>query len=169
MKIAIVYASNTKNTEMIAKAIQEELKDEEIVYFGKPTSEIREADVYIIGSWTDKGNAYHTILDFIQTLRNKKIAYFGTAGYGKDEKYYQTLFSRVKEHIDGSNQILGYFFCQGKMPLSVKDRYVQMMREHPDDAKLKVSIENFDEALEHPNDDDLKHAKEWIASIINKN
>lgn len=168
MKIAIIYVSKTKNTEIIAKAIYEQLKDKDIVYFGSPKQETIEADLYIIGSWTDKGNADSKILDSIQKLKNKKIAYFGTAGYGKDEKYYETLFSRVKEHIDDSNQILGYFFCQGKMPLQVKDRYVQMMREHPDDARLKVSIENFDEALDHPNDDDRNHAKEWISLIVNK-
>ena len=54
MKIAIVYSSNTGNTKIIAEAIKEELSNEDIVYFGKTENNI-EADIYIVGSWTDRG------------------------------------------------------------------------------------------------------------------
>ena len=81
MKIAIVYSSNTGNTKIIAEAIKEELSNEDIVYFGKPENNI-EADIYIVGSWTDKGNCSSEIKEFLTKLNYKKIAYFGTAGFG---------------------------------------------------------------------------------------
>ena len=68
--------------------------------------------------------------------------------------------------IDYSNEILGEFFCQGKMPMQVKDRYVNLIKEHPDDKNLKVSIENFDKALTHPDKNDIQNAKEWVKNII---
>lgn len=167
MNIAIVYSSNTGNTETIAKAIKEELKNENIVYFGKVVEEIPEADLYFIGSWTDKGNASKDIIEFVKKITNKKIAYFGTAGYGGSENYYNSLFERIKVNIDKSNEVLGYFYCQGKMPIQVKERYVKMMTEHPDDANLKVSIHNFDEALKHPNGVDLDNVRKWAKNIKN--
>ena len=53
MKISIVYDSVTGNTKKIAEAIYEVLK-EETISFGKDYDE--QADLYFIGSWTDKGN-----------------------------------------------------------------------------------------------------------------
>ena len=96
MKIAIVYSSNTGNTKIIAEAIKEELSNEDIVYFGKPENNI-EADIYIVGSWTDKGNCSSEIKEFLTKLNYKKIACFGTAGFGGQVEYYQTLFNRVKK------------------------------------------------------------------------
>ena len=165
MKIAIVYSSNTGNTKIIAEAIKEELSNEDIVYFGKPENNI-EADIYIVGSWTDKGNCSSEIKEFLTNLNYKKIAYFGTAGFGGQVEYYQTLFNRVKENINDTNQILGYFYCQGKMPMSIRDRYEHLIKENPEDKNLQVSIKNFDEVLEHPNKEDIEQVKLWIKHII---
>lgn len=169
MNIAIIYSSNTGNTKKIAETIKEELKNENIVYFGNAVAEVPSADIYVIGSWTDKGNASKEILEFITRIKNSKIAYFGTAGYGGSKEYYETLFERVKANIDSSNQILGYFYCQGKMPMQVRDRYVKMITENPEDAKLQVSIKNFDEALSHPDNLDLENTRNWIKEIMENN
>ena len=96
MRIAIIYSSKTGNTKMIAEWIKENLQKEDIVYFGNPTEELPNADIYIIGSWTDKGNATNDIVEALKKIKNKKIAYFGTAGFGGSEEYYKKLFERVK-------------------------------------------------------------------------
>lgn len=166
MNIAIIYSSNTGNTQILAETIKKELKDENIVYFGKTIKEIPVADIYFIGSWTNKGNASDDIIEFVKKIKNKKIAYFGTAGYGGSESYYQTLFERIKIYIDSSNKILGYFYCQGKMPIQVRERYEKLITEHPDDTNLKVNIKNFDEALTHPDNVDLDNVRKWVNSIL---
>ena len=165
MKVAIIYKSNTGNTKLIAEAINFALK-ENIVYIGEPKDGI-DADVYFIGSWTDKGMCCVQIADYIKTLENKEIAYFGTAGFGGSEDYYHSLFERVKKICPGSNNLNEYFFCQGKMPMGVRSKYVSMLQEHPDDKKLEVSIKNFDDALNHPDETDLNDASEWATKVIN--
>ena len=100
-----MYSSNTGNTKIIAEAIKEELSNEDIVYFGKTENNI-EADIYIVGSWTDKGNCSSEIKEFLTKLNYKKIAYFGTAGFGGQVEYYQTLFNRVKENINDIGGLL---------------------------------------------------------------
>lgn len=163
MRIAIVYKSLTGNTELVAKAVKEAVKGE-VVYFGEP-KECPDADFYFVGSWTDKGMCCKETAEFLKTLKNKKIAYFGTAGFGGSEEYYHALSERVKSMISSSNEMTDSFFCQGKMPISVRERYVSMLTEHPEDKKLEVSIQNFDEALSHPNAADLANAKAWAETF----
>lgn len=75
MKIAIVYKSLTGNTKIIAKSIKEALQKQNIIYFGEPKDNI-DADVYIVGSWTDKGDATEEIKKFLFSLENKKNSIF---------------------------------------------------------------------------------------------
>lgn len=166
MKTAILYKSISGNTKLIAEAIKKALKAD-VVYIGEPKEDII-ADLYFIGSWTDKGMCCAEIGNYMKTLKNKKIAYFGTAGFGGSEDYYHSLFERVKSICPASNEMEEYFFCQGKMPMSVRNRYVSMMKEHPDDKNLEVSIRNFDLASEHPNEADLKAVQDWAANVCGK-
>lgn len=165
MKVAIVYKSLTGNTKMVAEAIASALSKEELVYVGEPAEAI-DAELYFVGSWTDKGNCETSIGTFLQNLNDKQVAYFGTAGFGGSQEYYDTLASRVKTQIPPSNKILGSFFCQGKMPMSVRERYVGMLQANPEDKNLKVSIENFDAALKHPDESDLNDAQAWAKEMI---
>ena len=166
MNIAIVYKSITGNTKTIAEAIKESIYDNNIVYFGEPKKDI-EADLYIVGSWTDKGNFTKEISEFLSQLNNKKIAYFGTAGFGGTTEYYDTIYNRVKKNINESNMLLGYFYCQGKMPLRIKNKYEQLIKANPEDKNLQVSIKNFEQALNHPDNEDTENAKIWINTILN--
>ena len=165
MKIAIVYDSLTGNTELLANAIKKEIASEDLVYFGRTEDNI-EADLYLVGSWIDKGSCSGKIADFLSKLKGKKVAFFATAGFGGSEEYYQAIFSRIKPLIDLSNQVTEPFFCQGKMPASVLARYQKMAEENPDDPKIKQSIANFHQALPHPDEEDLAKAKEWLKKVI---
>lgn len=167
MKLAIIYKSLTGNTKMVADAIAAGIKDAEIVYAGEPTEGI-EADFYLIGTWIDKGSCTKEIAEFLGTLEEKRIAIFATAGFGGSKEYYDALAERIKAQISVSNKIIGQFFCQGKMPMSVRERYVSMMQANPEDKNLEVSIRNFDEALSHPDMADLQAAVDWAAEMIKK-
>ena len=120
------------------------------------------SELLYIGFWTDKGNADSDTLDFLSKLKNKKIFLFGTAGFGGSDAYFQKILGNVKSAIDSSNTIVGEYMCQGKMPQSVRERYVKMKEnpEHPDN--IDALIENFDKALSHPDSDDLERLKNII-------
>ena len=49
--------------------------------------------------------------------------------------------------------------------MAVKDRYVSMLREHPEDKKLEASIQNFEEALTHPDSEDLEKLSEALDEL----
>lgn len=159
MKIAIIYKSISGNTKLIAEAIYNALK-ENVIYIGEPGEGIK-ADLYFVGSWTDKGTCCQEVADFIRNIDSGEVAYFGTAGFGGSQEYYNSLFSRIKEICPDTVKMNEYFFCQGKMPMSVRDRYVSMLQSNPNDSSVNGLIINFDEALNHPNDEDVKNAAEW--------
>ena len=163
MKIAIVYESVTGNTKAVAQAIREAFPEEEIVLFGEPQPV--EADLYLVGSWTDKGMCSGGIREYLSSLRGRRIAYFGTAGFGGSPEYYETLFRRVAEAVDDSNQLLGSFYCQGKMPPAVEQRYEKLLQEHPGDARAQASLDNYHRALGHPDVQDLENAQRWAKSM----
>ena len=162
---SIIFSSVTGNTKLLANAIRDALPQENCDYFG--ISSIREnpaTELLFIGFWTDKGTADEATLKLLETLRNKKIFLFGTAGFGGSEEHYQKILAKTKEAIDASNTIVGEYMCQGKMPLSVKERYVKMIEEHGHKPNLDALLENFDSALSHPDANDLEKLKELVAA-----
>lgn len=165
MKIAIVYKSLTGNTKLVAEAIGKALQAEHEVCVCEPAETI-EAELYFVGTWIDKGNATKEIAEFLSTLENQKIALFATAGFGGSQEYYDALSGRIKAQVAASNEILGEFFCQGKMPMSVRERYVAILKANPEDKNMEVNVMNFDEALSHPDDADLANAAEWACSVV---
>lgn len=165
MKIAIVYQSMTGNTLTLAQAIREALAGEEIVYFGKP-GQVPEADLYLVGSWTDKGSCHQSVAEYLKSLEGKTLAYFGTAGFGGSDDYYALLFQRVSALIPQGTRVLGSYYCQGKMPQSVRQRYEKLLEDHPGDKQLEENLENFDRALSHPDKVDLKQAGNWAKQMV---
>lgn len=118
-KIAIIYKSLTGNTRQVAEAIRDALGGEEIVYFGEPKPDIV-ADLYFVGSWTDKGSCDGTVGEYLKQLEGKKLAVFGTAGYGGSREYYQKLACRVTECVPDTSEVLGSFYCRENADRSEK-------------------------------------------------
>lgn len=77
-----------------------------------------------IGFWTDKGNADSDTLDFLSKLKIKDIS-VRNSRFGGSDAYFQKILGNVKSAIDSSNTIVGEYMCQGKMPQSVRERYVK--------------------------------------------
>ena len=128
-RYSIIFSSKTGNTAELANAIRDALPQENCDYFG--TSEIEEpvSEMLYIGFWADQGNADKSALELLQRIKNKKVFLFGTAGFGENEAYFQKVLNNVKSSMDESNQVVGEYMCQGKMPQAVRDRYVKL-KEH---------------------------------------
>lgn len=189
---SIVFSSRTGNTAELAEAVREALPEEACEYFGSvdgngncndgcgcagdgdgdcngssfgsSTGAIPASETLFVGFWTNQGVADQAAQKLLEQLRNRKIFLFGTAGFGGSEAYFQAILDKTKAFIDDSNTLIGTFMCQGKMPQSVRERYVKM-KEQPDHMpNLDAMIENFDKALSHPDADDL----EKLANPVNE-
>lgn len=170
MKIKIVYESKTGNTKLVAESLRDFCQNEHDVIF-KSVEEVLEdkdekIDIYFLGSWTNKGDCGDLMKEYCENLDGRKIAIFGTAGFGGSKEYYENLSDRFSDALSKDNEVLGSFYCQGKMPNGIRDRYESMLKQNPKDKKLEVSIENFDEAQSHPDRNDLENAKVFAEKIL---
>lgn len=151
MSYAIVYSSRTGNTAMLAQAVREALPQEDCRYFGAPAPQALAADTVYVGFWTDKGTCDEPTARFLQSLTDQKVFLFGTAGFGGAPAYFQQILDRVKANLAPGVQVTGTYMCQGKMPQAVRDRYAAI-EENP---RRTAMLENFDQALSHPDQEDL--------------
>lgn len=160
MSYAIVYDSGTGNTEQLAQAVAAALPSEDRVAFGRvddvDRAALAQADRVYVGFWTNRGDCTDELAEVLAALDGKDVFLFGTAGFGADETYFAGVVSRVLVHLPESAQVIGSFMCQGRMPAVVRSRYVQTAEAKPEQAaRMQQLIDNFDEASNHPNDDDL--------------
>lgn len=163
MKYAVVFSSLTGNTKLLAEEIRKEKGKEDCVCFGEPDERVDEADIIYAGFWTDKGSCDEKMRIFLNGLHEKTICLFGTAGFGKDASYFARILANVKKEIPDDNTVGDAFMCQGKMQMAVRKRYEAILEQDPEDEKAKMLIENFDIALSHPDEEDIKEMKKWLA------
>lgn len=161
-RYSIVFSSVTGNTRQLAEAIRESLPETGCDYFGLCSAEALKSEMLYVGFWTDKGNADEASLALLKTLKSKKIFLFGTAGFGISEDYFRRVLDNVRLSIDESNSIVGEYMCQGKMPQSVRERYVALKAQPQHQANIDALIENFDLALSHPDAADLDKLKKLV-------
>lgn len=166
MSYAVVVSSKTGNTKQLADVIQEVLEQKEVIYSGEVLKEAKNADVLFVGFWTDKGSCAKEMKDFLNMLEGKKIFLFGTAGFGQSQAYFDQILDRVKKEIPDSNQVIGTYMCQGKMPMGVKERYLKLQKEDPTNKQYEQLIQNFDEALSHPDKEDKDKIRKIVSEMI---
>ena len=163
MSYAIVYSSRTGNTELLAHTIESALDASECVYSGPLDDKALEADTIYCGFWTFKGTCDAKVEAFLGQCHDKNLFLFGTCGYGKDPAYQQQIIDRVAACVGADNQLIGSYMCQAKMPMSVRDRYVSLKESGQAPDNIDDLIENFDEALSHPDDADLTRLASSLA------
>lgn len=166
MSVQVLYSSKTGNTEQLAKVIFKAIPmgRKDIQRFeGQKDYEM--ADIYFVGYWTDRGSASFDVLDYLGELHNKKIALFGTCGMGGSEEYYKQIEENIKAFISDDNEYLGAFMCQGKMPIQIRDKY-EGLRTDTNQKQIDAMIRNFDEAILHPDKQDLLEAEKFVANIF---
>lgn len=163
MKYAICYASKTGNTKLLADTVKEALPKEDLIYFGKVDPKAYEADRIYVGFWCEKATCSEEVADFLKGLHGKELFLFGTAGFDNVEAYFEDILSRVKVHLAEDVTLVGTFMCQGKMPMTVREKYVSMKESSKSSIpNWDEMIENFDHALHHPDEEDLNRLKAKI-------
>jgi flavodoxin I len=158
MKYYMFASSATGNTQLLADTLDKELTED--IKVDDPA----EADLVLAGFWTDKGNADKNSRKFLKSLKNCKVFLFGTAGFGDSQTYFDGILDIASANMSDSNEIVGSFMCQGKMPQSIRDEYNRLKEVVPDQgAHYDLMISNFDKAISHPDETDLENLKAAFA------
>lgn len=169
MTYSIVYSSKTGNTKMLADALHQALPADDCLYFGAPDAQALAAERIYIGFWTDKGTCDAETASFLAQLTQQEIFLFGTCGFGGGVAYFEQILARVRDLLPESVQLVGSYVCPGKMPQSVRDRYVRIAEEEPAKrSHMQKMIFNFDCALSHPDANDLQALIEEVENCQKK-
>lgn len=169
MTYSIVYSSKTGNTKMLADALHQALPADDCMYFGAPDAQALAAERIYIGFWTDKGTCDAETAAFLAQLTHQEIFLFGTCGFGGGVAYFEQILARVRDLLPESVQLVGSYLCPGKMPQSVRDRYVRIAEEEPAKrSHMQKMIFNFDCALSHPDANDLQALIEEVENCQKK-
>ena len=168
MNTKVLFVSETGNTAQVAREIFRGIPSR-----SKDIQPLESAiddysfDCYFVGFWTNCGSANVEVLDFLSGLHGKKLALFSTCGMRNDSAYFSQIEHRVLAFLPDDNEYYGSFFCQGKMPMRVRQKYEQMLSGDHRNAAAKL-IQNFDNALLHPSSEDLVHAADFAKHIYQK-
>lgn len=163
MKSLIVYSSLTGNTEMVARAIAEELGGD--VFSVEDAPDAAGYELVAVGFWVDKGNADAKAAKYIKSLRGKKVALFATLGADPNSAHAAESLSKASALLDWSNTYVGEFICQGKIDPRLIGQMAKMFpADHPHGMN-EARKRRHKDAAAHPDAEDLAAARRAFAAI----
>lgn len=166
MKILLTYSSRTGNTEKVARAIRKVLPADADFYKMSAAPSPEEYDIVIAGFWIDRGVPYKEALDYMNTIKNKRVAFFFTLGARPDSAHGQKCFEQARALLK-DNLLLGEFACQGKIDPKLIESFKSLPPDHPH-AITEESLKRYAAAAVHPDDADLLRAGETFRNIISQ-
>ena len=163
MTNSIVFSS-TGNTKLLAQQVWCGINPEDNRFFGVTDDEAAVADTIYVGFWTNRGTCDDKTAEFLKKLKNKNVFLYGSAGFGSEE-YFKSIIESVEKILDPSVKVIGTFMCQGKMKQTVRDRYEKNISDGNDVERNQMLLANFDKALTHPDNDDLKELLQKVKAV----
>lgn len=119
-----------------------------------------------IGFWLDRGGATPKFAKFLREICDKKIALFMSCGADPQSEHSQKIIDKVASNlIAQGNEIAGKFVCQGK----ISDEIIAQIRAIYAQKNIEIPasrIENWEKSRSHPDENDLKNAREFFAKVF---
>lgn len=119
-----------------------------------------------IGFWLDRGGATPKFAKFLREICGKKIALFMSCGADPQSEHSQKIIDKVASNlIAQGNEIAGKFVCQGK----ILDEIIAQIRAIYAQKNIEIPasrIENREKSRSHPDENDLKNAREFFAKVF---
>ena len=119
-----------------------------------------------IGFWLDRGGATPKFAKFLREICGKKIALFMSCGADPQSEHSQKIIDKVASNlIAQGNEIAGKFVCQGK----ISDEIIAQIRAIYTQKNIEIPaslIENWEKSRPHPDENDLKNAREFFTKVF---
>jgi flavodoxin len=162
MEYAVIYYSESGNTEMLAKQIYASIESSDKILIDlNKTQEIPSADLYFVGFPIHQNNCSLKIVDALEQIEKGKLALFATCGLTPTAAYRQKLEDALNLWLSDGIDYLGMFLCQGRTVEEQKENYYYT------NPKYREKIEEmFREGDSHPNRDDIEDVIQYVKKII---
>jgi flavodoxin len=162
MKYAVIYYSESGNTEMLAKQIYGAIdSNEKILVDLNKQQQIPKADMYFAGFPIHKKNCSLKVVDALEQMETGGLILFATCGLTPTAAYRQKLEDALSVWLPDNIDYLGMFLCQGKTSEEQKEYFYQTNPEYRD--KL---AEMFSEGETHPDREDIKNAVNFVRKFL---
>ncbi|MGQ9720478.1 MAG: flavodoxin family protein [Candidatus Jordarchaeum sp.] len=163
MKILVAYWTQTGNTEKIAEAIYDEIKEEKEL---KKLNEVDNLDGYDLAFIGFPINAFGPAAPgkkFLEkNAKGKNIALFITHAAPEDMEELQEWLARCKEPAVEAN-LVGFFDCQGEL----SEQIANILKKQ-EDPKLRAFGEMRDQTLGQPDASRVERARVFARETMKK-
>lgn len=168
MKYEIAYISKSGNTEKIAYGISYALPNSDTFVTNLDEEVVTGiADVNIICFGVNSGVLLPIdIMDTLDMLEGKTILFCVTAGFELDEKYIENIESIIIPFLPDVCNYEGLFVCQGQFPDEVIEMAKEKFEKEPENTYAKKVIKDSKISLNHPDENDIKNAVEFVKAHI---
>ena len=170
-KIALFVSSLTGNTQKIADALQEGLRESGYDVFMQDSNIIMNpvihADFYILCFWCRRGCLDDDSKKLLQQFTNTPFLAVGTCGHYPESAYGLKIKNQVTAYIEQSNPCISVFLSPGAVMLESTNRRRRLPLDHPhhlDEAGYMRHLES----QKHPDSLDCQHALELVKSHLSK-
>ena len=158
MKSLIVYSSQTENTNKLADAIYETLEGEKDIFTVDEAPSPEGYDLTAVGFWLKAGKSDPKASEYLAKVgKDARLFLFATHGAAKGSDHAENAINHAIGLTNDAN-IAGVFTCQGE----VNPKVLEKVKQKPEPP---VWIGDADQAVGHPNEDDLSALKEMIAGL----
>lgn len=171
----IIYSSRSGNTRAVAEYLAASLELEAVDAREElkarmddrgPDGRLMRGDtagtadeILLLGFWAWRCGPNSTMRDLMRGLRNRRVFLFGTMAAWPDSPHAHDCLSCAGELLaEGGNEVLGHFFCQGRL-----DPKVRKNSRHPATPEREQRLA---EAEKHPNPDDFAAALEAARTVL---
>lgn len=167
MKVAIFCDSVTGNTNKLAKCIYDTCEGHDVKVYKDFSLDMMDADIIFAGSYIKNREPSEKFKKVMRLIVDKKLFIFGTCSFGFGLNYYDLLYSNTKQYIPGSNKVMAYFYCPGKLPYSTRMKYETKLKRKPKDEEASEMLNVFDMVLKHPDENDLIDLELKVKMVLN--
>jgi flavodoxin len=158
MKSLIVYSSQTENTKKLADLIYKNLEGKKEIFPVDQAPAPEGYDLIAVGFWLMAGKPDPKSSEYLAKLKKgQNLFLFATHGAAKGSDHVKNAIDNA---IDLSNEadIKGVFTCQGE----VNPKVLEKVKQKPEPP---VWLNDADDAVSHPNEDDLSQLKQVISNF----
>lgn len=165
-KWGVFYSSITGNTKQIAEQIAAAAGDADILALEKMPEDLSAYEVVALGYWLKRGGPDPQMTRILPQIKNATVVLFETHGADVGSEHAITAFARAAYLLGSGCKILGTFSCQGKInPVLIERRKNTSPGDPHGGAEAR---ERWQRAANHPNEDDLAAAADFVAKMKHK-
>lgn len=169
MSYSVIYSTHTDNAVKLASAIVTALGSEDLVYDGKAAGcpdFALEADVIFVGFWTTANSCDKIIQGLLEKLAGKKVAIFGTCGFGSDSAHFAEVKGNVLSHLNKDAELLGFYLVNGRIGQAFVKQALESDGAEGEDFHFPNYRKFYKEDEGHPTAEEIAFCGEWARSLL---